>query len=320
MQRLLTGSAYRWLGAHDLRAGRSGSTWSRCWHPAPDRPACSTCGTSRERRGAGPYPRRGACSASTATSWRSRRTCTRAWWRSPSSGWPTRRWGRPGTGPGRRCSTAACRGPPCGSRSGCLRPGCPSGARRSTCRSRSRSPSPRARSPPDAVADLVFVGELGLDGRIRPVRGALVAALAARDAGVGALVVPAGNLREAELVPGLDVAGVPHPGRPRRPAARRPAAGGGAGRAARRPSRRRTGCAASRAGPARRARPAGGAGRAGAGRRGRPPRRDVRAARDRARPCWPSGCPGLLPAAGRAGRARGDSGALGGGDAERGRA
>ena len=61
--------------------------------------------------------------------------------------------------------------------------------------------------PPDAVADVVFVGELGLDGRIRPVRGALVAALAARDAGVGALVVPAGNLREAELVPDLDVAG-----------------------------------------------------------------------------------------------------------------
>jgi magnesium chelatase family protein len=61
--------------------------------------------------------------------------------------------------------------------------------------------------PEGAATDLACVGELGLDGRIRPVRGALVAALAARAAGVDRLVVPAGNLREAALVPGIDVVG-----------------------------------------------------------------------------------------------------------------
>lgn len=57
------------------------------------------------------------------------------------------------------------------------------------------------------LADLVCVGELGLDGRLRPVRGALVAALAARDAGARRLIVPSGNLAEAQLVPDLEVVG-----------------------------------------------------------------------------------------------------------------
>ncbi|MSV42399.1 MAG: YifB family Mg chelatase-like AAA ATPase [Actinobacteria bacterium] len=62
--------------------------------------------------------------------------------------------------------------------------------------------------PGDAAAELVVVGELGLDGRVRPVRGALVAALAARDAGARRLVVPSANVDEAALVPGLEVHGV----------------------------------------------------------------------------------------------------------------
>jgi magnesium chelatase family protein len=61
--------------------------------------------------------------------------------------------------------------------------------------------------PADALAGTVFVGELGLDGQLRPVRGVLVAALAAQQAGARALVVPAANLDEAELVSGLGVAG-----------------------------------------------------------------------------------------------------------------
>lgn len=61
--------------------------------------------------------------------------------------------------------------------------------------------------PAHAVEGVVFVGELGLDGRLRPVRGMLVAALTARAAGARSVVVPAANLREAELVPGLHVAG-----------------------------------------------------------------------------------------------------------------
>ncbi len=58
--------------------------------------------------------------------------------------------------------------------------------------------------PIDALADLVVVGELGLDGRVRSVRGALAMALAARDVGC-AIVVPASNYQEAALVPDLGV-------------------------------------------------------------------------------------------------------------------
>ncbi|MEB3351938.1 MAG: YifB family Mg chelatase-like AAA ATPase [Cyanobacteriota bacterium] len=53
-------------------------------------------------------------------------------------------------------------------------------------------------------------GELGLDGRLRPVRGALALALAARRQGARALVVPAGNRAEAALVQGLAVWGAGH--------------------------------------------------------------------------------------------------------------
>jgi magnesium chelatase family protein len=54
----------------------------------------------------------------------------------------------------------------------------------------------------------VFLGELGLDGRVRAVRGVLPALLAARQAGFGRAVVPASQLHEARLVDGLQVAGV----------------------------------------------------------------------------------------------------------------
>jgi magnesium chelatase family protein len=51
----------------------------------------------------------------------------------------------------------------------------------------------------------VFLGELSLDGGLRPVRGVLSAALAARERGVRNLVVPQVNAREAAVVEGLDV-------------------------------------------------------------------------------------------------------------------
>ena len=62
--------------------------------------------------------------------------------------------------------------------------------------------------PRGEVPGLVVVGELGLDGRVRAVRGALVAALAARAAGASRLVVPAANVDEATLVPGIEIQGV----------------------------------------------------------------------------------------------------------------
>ncbi|WP_449385399.1 YifB family Mg chelatase-like AAA ATPase [Cellulomonas soli] len=61
--------------------------------------------------------------------------------------------------------------------------------------------------PVEAVADVVHLGELGLDGRLRPVRGVLPAVAAAVSAGRPRVVVPAANLAEAELVPGAQVRG-----------------------------------------------------------------------------------------------------------------
>ena len=58
----------------------------------------------------------------------------------------------------------------------------------------------------DANLDgLALLGELALDGRLRPVRGALALALAVRDAGCRRLIVPAGSAAEAALAPGLEV-------------------------------------------------------------------------------------------------------------------
>jgi len=51
----------------------------------------------------------------------------------------------------------------------------------------------------------IFLGELSLDGSIRPVRGALSAALAARERGIRNLVVPEANAREAAVVEGTRV-------------------------------------------------------------------------------------------------------------------
>jgi magnesium chelatase family protein len=62
--------------------------------------------------------------------------------------------------------------------------------------------------PPAVAAGAVLLGELGLDGRVRPVRGVLPAVLAAVDAGVENVVVPAANAAEAALVPGVTVTGV----------------------------------------------------------------------------------------------------------------
>ena len=54
-----------------------------------------------------------------------------------------------------------------------------------------------------------FVGELGLDGRLRSVRGTTPIAEACRRAGLRGLVVPVENAAEAAAVGGLEVIGVP---------------------------------------------------------------------------------------------------------------
>ncbi|MBV9515876.1 MAG: YifB family Mg chelatase-like AAA ATPase [Mycobacteriaceae bacterium] len=53
----------------------------------------------------------------------------------------------------------------------------------------------------------VLLGELALDGRVRPVRGVLPAVIAAKREGWPAVVVPMENLAEAALVEGIDVYG-----------------------------------------------------------------------------------------------------------------
>lgn len=59
--------------------------------------------------------------------------------------------------------------------------------------------------PIGRLADAVVLGELGLDGTVRPVRGVLPAVLAASRAGVGFAVVPLANVTEARLVPDIEV-------------------------------------------------------------------------------------------------------------------
>ena len=56
-------------------------------------------------------------------------------------------------------------------------------------------------------ADTVFIAELGLDGRLRPVQGILPAVMASVRAGYPEVVVAADNAPEARLVPGARVQG-----------------------------------------------------------------------------------------------------------------
>ena len=61
--------------------------------------------------------------------------------------------------------------------------------------------------PEPPLDRLGLVGELALDGRLRPVRGALALALALAEAGCRRLVVPVANGPEAALAPDLEVLG-----------------------------------------------------------------------------------------------------------------
>src|SRR5262245_25035557 len=60
----------------------------------------------------------------------------------------------------------------------------------------------------ERLAGFATVGELALDGSVRPVKGALSIAMAARDQGIAKLLVPAANAREAAVVEKIAVYGV----------------------------------------------------------------------------------------------------------------
>ena len=64
------------------------------------------------------------------------------------------------------------------------------------------------RTPWHRLEKTVLLGELALDGRVRPVHGVLPAVLAAKRQGWSAVVVPNANLAEASLVDGIEVYGV----------------------------------------------------------------------------------------------------------------
>ena len=59
--------------------------------------------------------------------------------------------------------------------------------------------------PEAAIAGYLFLGELSLDGRIKPVNGSLPMAIAARKAGYRGIIVPAANGKEASVVSNLSV-------------------------------------------------------------------------------------------------------------------
>lgn len=60
------------------------------------------------------------------------------------------------------------------------------------------------------LGDYLFLGEVSLDGSLRPVAGVLPIAAAASKLGIAGLVVPADNAREAAVVQGLAVYGFKH--------------------------------------------------------------------------------------------------------------
>lgn len=60
----------------------------------------------------------------------------------------------------------------------------------------------------DQIESFVTMGELSLDGTLKPVKGVLPIALRARDEGFKGVIVPIKNAREAAVVEGLDVYGM----------------------------------------------------------------------------------------------------------------
>ncbi len=60
---------------------------------------------------------------------------------------------------------------------------------------------------PDAVQGFMLSGELSLDGRLKPVKGAISMALKAREKNLRGLILPNENAKEAAVVSGIDVYG-----------------------------------------------------------------------------------------------------------------
>lgn len=61
---------------------------------------------------------------------------------------------------------------------------------------------------PEELQNYLIMGELSLDGAIRPVRGALPIAIEAKKAGFDGLILPKANVMEAAIVKGVNIYGI----------------------------------------------------------------------------------------------------------------
>lgn len=59
--------------------------------------------------------------------------------------------------------------------------------------------------PAESLGEVLFLGELSLDGTLHPLRGVIAHLLGARDRGVARAIVPSANEREAALCDGIEV-------------------------------------------------------------------------------------------------------------------
>ncbi|MFC2156422.1 YifB family Mg chelatase-like AAA ATPase [Acidobacteriota bacterium] len=62
--------------------------------------------------------------------------------------------------------------------------------------------------PEDRMSDFLFLGELALDGRLRPIKGILASAVLASRLGKRGIVIPYENRKEAALVQGIEIYGL----------------------------------------------------------------------------------------------------------------
>ena len=62
--------------------------------------------------------------------------------------------------------------------------------------------------PHENLRDYLFLGELALDGRLKPGKGILSSTVLAKEAGFKGIIVPSENEKEAALVPDIDVYGM----------------------------------------------------------------------------------------------------------------
>lgn len=67
-----------------------------------------------------------------------------------------------------------------------------------------------AEVPQESLEGLLMIGELGLNGELRPVRGVLPIVRRAKDAGFARCIVPKENESEGAVVEGIDVYGLSH--------------------------------------------------------------------------------------------------------------